>query len=364
MKKDLVKCIIPIIVLLGACKKDDKVVAPPELAATKGIYVLSEGTYSGNDSKLAYRDASSGSVFGDFFVQQNPSVSAGLGDTGNDMIIYGSKMYIVMNGSGNVTVLNAATATLLSQISFGGLGSGNRNPRYALGVKGKVFITCWDNTVSIIDTTSLQVSGSIAVGANPEGIISSGNYLYVANSGALNYPDYDSTVSVVDMSTMMEIKKIKVGLNPQQLEVNSTGDVYVSAYGDAFATVPVPASISVISSSTNMLKTTLGTDYQFDHIRIFNDTAYMYSNYGNTIKVYNTISNTLIRNSFIADATPVTVTYGLNIDEQNGDVYVGDAGDFSVPAPGMVTCFNRNGVKKFSFSTAPGLNPNKILFVR
>ena len=366
MKKNLVDCIIPLVVLFSACKKDDKVVTPaPVLAPAKGVYVLSEGTFSDNNTRLAYRDAATGAVSADFFLQQNPALTGGLGDTGNDAIIYGGKMYIVMNGSGNVTVLNAANAAFISQVSFGGMGASNKNPRYALGTKGKVFVTAWDNTISIIDTTTLNITGTIAVGANPESIATAGNYLYVANSGALNYPDYDSTVSVVDLASMSEIKKIKVGLNPQKIEVNSAGDVYVSAYGDAFASVPVPASVSVISSATNTLKTTLGSDYAFDHIRIFNDTAYLYNNYGGgTIKVYNTITNTLVRSSFITDGTGITNSYGINIDEQNGDVYIADPGDFSTPVPGTITCFDRNGVKKFSFSTGSGINPNKILFVR
>jgi hypothetical protein len=58
----------------------------------------------------------------------------------------------------------------------------------------------------------------------------------------------------------------------------------------------------------------------------------------------------------------IQTSYGINIDEQNGDVYITDAINFS--SPGEVTCFNRNGVKKFSFSVSPGIIPNKVLFAR
>jgi hypothetical protein len=30
----------------------------------------------------------------------------------------------------------------------------------------------------------------------------------------------------------------------------------------------------------------------------------------------------------------------------------------------MVTCFNKEGVKKFQFSVSPGVNPNKVVFSR
>ena len=363
VKKNVIKWILPVVVLLSACKKNDQPVATaPILQPAKGVYILSEGGFAANNSKLAYRDTA-GVVSGDFFLQQNPSLTAGLGDLGNDMVIYGSKMYIVMNGSGNVTVLNAATGAFISQISFGGSGTSNKNPRYALGARGNLYVTAWDNSVSMIDTASLGITGAALVGATPEGLAIAGNFLYVANSGGLNYPDYDSTVSVVDLTTMLEIKKIKVGLNPQKIEVNSAGKVFVTAYGDAFATIPIPATVSVINSSTNLLETTLGSDYQFDHVRIFNDIAYFYNNYGGgNIKMYNTITNSLVRNNFITDGTLITTSYGLNIDEQNGDVYVTDAKDFVTA--GEVTCFSAGGVRKLSFSIAPGVNPNKVLFVR
>lgn len=361
MKKNLFVWVLTVVVIFSACKKDD-VNTPAPITPAKGIYVLSEGPFGGNATKLGYRDAATGTYSADFFLQQNPALTAGLGDLGNDMIIYGGKMYIVMNGSGNVTVLNAANAKFMSQISFGGDGAGNKSPRFAVGTRGKVFVTSYDNTVSIIDTTTLAITGSIPVGTNPEGIATAGNYLYVANSGGLNFPDVaDSTVSVIDLGTLTEIKKIRVGLNPQKIEVSAAGKVYVTAYGDFGVTTP--SFVAVINSATNLLETTLGDDYQYDHIRIFNDIAYFYNNYGsNAVKVYNTTTNTLVRNSFVTDGTAFTSTYGVNIDEQNGDVYITDAKDNV--AAGEVTCFTSAGVKKFSFSTTPGVNPNKVLFVR
>lgn len=363
MKKSVIKCLVAVTVILSACKKDDTVTIPaPLLAPAKGVYVLSEGGFGSNNTKLAYRDTS-GLIYPDYFLQQNPGMTAGLGDLGNDMIIYGSKLYIVMNGSGNVTVLNAADGHFITQVSLGGPGIANKNPRYALGTRGKVFVTAWDNNVYIIDTASLGITGEIAVGATPEGLAIAGNYMYVANSGGANYPNYDSTVSVIDMNSMSEIKKVTVGLNPQKIEVNSAGNVYVSAYGDAFATVPVPASVAVINSTTNTRTSILGAAYQFDHVRIFNDIAYLYNNYGgSTIKLYNTITNSPVSNNFITDGTTITTSYGLNIDEQNGDVYVTDAKDFVLS--GEVFCFGSNGVKKFNFPVLPGVNPNKVLFVR
>lgn len=359
MKRQLLTWILPSIVIFSACKKDDVAPPQPSIQPAKGVYVLSEGSFGGNNAKLAFRGVSSGTVTGDFYMIQNPALSSGLGDLANDMIIYGGKGYIVMNGSGNVTVINAASGVLNTKISFMN-GVINKSPRFALGYRGKVYVTAYDGTVSVIDTTSLTITNTINVGPNPEGIVGVGDYLYVANSGAFNAVP-DSTLSVINLGTGLETKKIVVGVNPQKIEANSAGDLYVTAYGNFSS---IPASVTVVSSATQSRKTTLGSDFEYDHIALVNDTAYLYKNYGGagTCKVFNTRNNTVVRNEFITDGTTITTPYGINVDEQNGDVYIGDAKGFV--GTGEVTCFGRNGVKKFSFSVAPGVNPNKILFVR
>ena len=347
-------------ICFASCKKID---APspvaPVLAPAVGEYILSEGNYNSYNTKLAFYTNSTANVSGDFFLQQNPSVTGGLGELGNDAIIYGGKMYIMMTGSGRVTILNKENAMFIKNISFMN-GVISKEPRYAVGIRGKVYVSSHDNTVSVIDTSSLTIIKTINVGANPEGIAASSNYLYVANSGGFN-PVFDSTVSVVDLNTEQEIKKIKVGVNPYKIEINTAGNVFVSAYGDYGS---VAASISVINGSTNLSSINLGTNFKYSNIRIFGDIAYLYNNYGDTTtaKVYNTATNTIVRNKFITDGTVIQTPYGINVDEQNGDVYIADAGNFTTA--GKITCFTSGGVKKFSFSVSPGVNPNKILFKR
>ena len=352
---------VSVVTVLAACKKVDVpvVITPALLSPAVGEYILSEGSFGGNNTKLGYYANTSAIATGDFFLQQNPTMTAGLGELGNDAIVYGSKMYIVMNGSGRVSVLNSGNALFIKNISF--LNNNvNKQPRYAVGARGKVYVTSWDNTVTVVDTTSLTIIKSIAVGANPEGIAASANFLYVANSGAFNSVP-DSTVSLIDLNTETEIKKIKVGVNPYKVEINTAGNIFVSAYGNFGS---IPASVFVINGGTNAAGTNLGANFKYTNVRMFGDIAYLYNNYGGTgiAKVYNTATNTIVRNEFITDGTVIQTPYGLNIDEQNGDVYIGDAGNFS--SAGKVICFSSNGVKKFSFSTAPGVNPNKILFKR
>ena len=358
--KNCLKWSLIVVVFFSSCKKEDAVIPQPVLPAAKGIYVLTEGTFGGNNSKLAFRDAASSIVYPDFFVQQNPAQAGGLGDTGNDMLIYGGKIYIVMNNSANVTVLDAATGTFLARISFLN-GTVNRSPRFAAGARGKVFVTSYDNSVSVIDTSLLTISSTITVGSNPEHIIATDNYLYVANSGGLNYPDVDSTVSMIDLNTLTEVAKVTVGLNPQRLEENAQGNIIVSGYGLAFVPQPVPAFVRMFDPQTRQVIPTPAQE--FSHVRSFGNNAYVFSNYGGSIlKVLNASTLDVVRDNFVTDGTVVTNVYAVDVDEQNGDVFICDSKDFV--SGGEVFCFDQAGRKKYSFSVAPGISPNKVAFLR
>ncbi|MBX2889166.1 MAG: hypothetical protein KF829_11015 [Ferruginibacter sp.] len=362
MKRKILNWLVPVTVLLVSCSKNNDVQIPSPIQPAKGLYILSEGAFGGNNAKLAYRDNESGTVFPDFFVQQNPTMTAGLGDVGNDMLIYGSKLYIVMNNSGNVTVLNAMNGSFISRISFMN-GTTNRNPRYAAKANGKIFVTAYDNTVSVIDTTTLTITQSITVGSNPEQILATDDYLYVANSGGLNYPNVDSTVSIIKLSDLSELRRVTVGLNPQCLAISNQHEILVTGYGDIYGTTPIPAFTAVIDANTNQVVAQLGAGFEYSQIRGFGNTAFFFNNFGNSpIKVYDMLNHSVIRDNFITDGTVITNVYSVDIDEENGNVFICDSKDFV--SPGEVFCFNPAGVKQYVISIGSGVNPKRVVFKR
>jgi YVTN family beta-propeller protein len=352
MKQTLVSITL-ITLLFSACKKtEQETPAPAQNQPTVGAFILSEGLFGQNNSKLSFYNFETNAITGDYFAQQNPNLTAGLGDTGNDMIQFGSKLYVIINNSKKVTVLNAANGSFIKNIDFG-----TAAPRYVAFARGKIFVTAYDDKVSVIDTLNLNIIKKITVGPNPEGIAASANYLYVANSGGFNAIP-DSTVSLIDLNTETEIRKIKVGLNPNKVQINKAGNILVSAYGN-FANIP--ASLSFIDASTNNNGINLGPNFAYSHVRVAGDLAYLYNNYGGgNILVYNTALNQVVRNNFITDGTTIETNYALNVNPVNGDVYIGDARDFV--STGRVSCYTSAGVRKFAVSTAPGLNPNTIAF--
>jgi YVTN family beta-propeller protein len=343
-----------LVLMIASCKKNMSP-ATPTPKVTTGLYILSEGLFNMNNSTLTYYSFANNTPTTDFFANVNGS---GLGDTGNDLLIYGGKMYIVMNVSSYVEVADALTAKHITKIPFTTASAAPRQPRSAVGYKNKVLVTSYDGTLAVIDTSSLLIDQFITVGSNPEELAVSGTNLYVANSGGLNAV-MDSTVSVIDLNTFTQTQKIVVGLNPFSVTADSLGNIYVGTVGDYAAIGP---KLVKINTSTNTVTKT--ADTAVGKMRFFNGLIYALGGYFGSTNV-RTLSPTdfsQTSSNFVTDGTIVTDPYGISIDALTGNVYVTDAKDFV--SAGEVFCFDNTGKKKFSFSVSPGINPNTIAFIK
>lgn len=349
--------LLPLVVMMAgmaSCKKDDVKNEAPKV--TTGVYVLSEGLLNDGNTMLTYYDLEANKATTDYYEGVNGSK---LGDTGNDLLLYGGKMYIVVNESSNVRIIDAQTAKSIKMIEFENSAGVDRKPRYAVGYKNMVFVSAWDNSVSVIDTTTLEIIKTITVGTNPEQMVVSGDNLYVANGGGLTPPDYDSTISVISLSSLTELRRIKVGLAPSCMAADSANNIYVGCNGDYGARGPKLVKVNTISQSVvKSVDTAVGKIRYFD--------GYLYATGGWLGSAYvrklNLTDFTQVSSNFVTDGTEIMMAYALNIDANTGDVWVGDGKNYITS--GEVFCFGQDGRKKRNFSITPGLNPNTVVFIR
>ncbi len=337
-----------------SCTKDHNTTPPAPPKVTTGLFVLNQGVYGANNTTLTYYDFGTSTATTDYFKKVN---GFGLGDTGSDFIIYGGKMYIVMNVSGYVAVANSVTAKFMDTIDFKNAGV-NRGPENVVASGNKVFVSSTDGTVAVIDTSTLAIQKFITVGSNPAQMAVSGNNLYVSNTGGFS-AQFDSTVSIVDLNSLSETGKITVGINPGSIATDDTGNMYVVCTGDYNAVAP---SLVKVSLSTNTVTKTV--DSAVGTIRYYNNTLITTGGYlgaANT-GILNTADLGAVRPSFVVDGTPIVNPYGLDIDPATGDVYVGDAKDYT--SSGEVFSFDKTGKKKFSFSVTPGISPIRTQLIQ
>ena len=348
--------------LLAACRKDPQPIAEEvetlfpatPNSMVKGIYLLNEGNLNLNKASLDYVDYTTGLYRRNIYNQINPEVTKGLGDVGNDMAIYGSKLYVVVNNSNKIEVLNAKTGKRIKQIDLS-------NCRHITFHNNKAYVSAYisnvgdpnapNGIVAEIDTTTLLVERRVTVGRQPEGLSVVGSKLYVANSGGYSPPNYERTVSVVDIASFNEVKRIDVAINLNQLKADKYGDLYVTSLGDYLNIAP---KLFVIDTQTDQVKKTF--DLQARTLWIDNDLAYVISTkpgnaQGYSYNLINVNDETLLARQFITDATAGQINnpYGLAVNPVTKEVLVTDAKDFLTS--GTLYCFDTNGQKKWFVTT-------------
>jgi hypothetical protein len=368
-------CVVLIIALAG-CRKDIQI-APEEVsqslfpadpnATVRGLYLINEGNMYMNKASIDYVDFITGSYRKNIYTQANPEVTKGLGDVGNDVGVYGSKLYVVVNGSNKIEVLNVNTGKRIQQIDI-------INCRYITFSKGKAYASAYlgqigdpkspNGIVVEIDTSILKETRRVEVGRQPEEMAVVGTNLYVANSGGYTPGEYESTISVINLDSFKEVKRIPVAINLHRLKADRYGDLYVTSRGDF---LNVPSKLYVISTQTDQVKKVF--DIAAGNMVIDNDLAYIYSSSFNISTGKSTISydmlnvkdEVLISRKFITDGTDkaIKVPYGLAVHPISKDVFVTDATDYVTP--GILYCFDAAGKKKWSVET--GDIPAQFAFV-
>ncbi len=349
--------------LATSCRKDapppteqvTTLFAPNPSSVVKGVYLLNEGNFNANKATLDYVDYTTGLYRKNIYNQVNPEVTKGLGDVGNDMAVYGSKLYVVVNNSNKVEILNAKTGKRITQIDL-------LNCRYITFQQNKAYVSAYlsaignanapNGIIAEIDTASLQIERRVTVGRQPEEMAIINNNLYVANSGGYSPPNYERTVSVVDLASFTETRRIDVAINLNQIKADRYGDLYITSRGDYLS---IPPKLYVVNAQSGQIKKVI--DIPARTIALDDDQLYIIStNNGNTQQKYtyqilNVNTETLLGQPFITDGTDQTITqpYGLAINPVTKEVLLTDARDYVTP--GTLYCFDTNGKKKWQVTT-------------
>jgi len=365
------------LILLTSCRKDEMIFLsdsstvsiPAPSDQYRGFYLLNEGNMGMNRASIDFFEYDSGVYTRDIFSERNPNITKELGDVGNDIQIYGKKVYATINVSNFVEVFDVETGKHIKQIHV-------PNCRYLKFKGGKAYVSSYSGKVEInpnaeigfvaeIDTLSLEVTRKVVVGYQPEEMVIKGNKLYVANSGGYRVPNYDTTVSVVDLTTFTEIKKIDVGINLHRMQMDRNGDIYVSSRGDYYNEEP---SLYVIDSNTDKVKQKL--DIPISNMTIDDDKLYYYAtsykhNTGqNTISygILNTNTKQIITDNIITDGTDkqILIPYGIAVNPETKDIYMTDAQDYV--GTGFVYCYSPEG--KLKWRTTGGNIPAHFAFIK
>ena len=360
--------------LLTGCLNDsDNNNEKKEYVVTEGVLVLNNGSVSSQiDGSLTFIDFSKDP----FAVQQNVYKNANgesLGGTPNDVMVYGSKIYIAGSDENIVFVLNKKTFRLITKISTTSeMGAAEGvTPRHLEAYGSKVYVSTYGGYVGVIDTVSLSISDMYKVGSAPEGMALGGTSeadlsLYVANS---DYGNGNGSISKINLTSgsITEIKNANIR-NPQ--EIAAAGDVlYVLDWGyydmnDGWK--QKEAGVYMINGSivSKIIPDATGMAASGQSIVTYN---YPYGSSKPTYNIYNIVYGSLTTFN-LSGGNPIDSPCAINIDPNSGCVYIAsrtinsDTGYPSYTTDGFLNIYSGSGQFVGSTSYATGVEPHVIAF--
>lgn len=338
-----------------ACDDDEEVEKKPS-GSNDVVYVLNEGNKGSNNTSVSALDLATGE---NFYYQFMAANGRGLGDTGQDMLRYGGKIYIAVYGSNTIEVVDGNSLKSIKTIQPEAGKPGN--PRSLAADNGKVYVSLYDGYVAKLDTAKLAIEDSIVVGPNPEEITIANGNLYVTVSDGMNYAagyENGKYVSKIALDSFKEASKIDVLVNPTKITSDKDGNVFVISmgnYGDIPATIQKITkddSVSVVGKATLMACNentlyTINAPWGVSSIDFVS---------------FNTKTGVKESSSFISgseDELPSNPT-SISVNPKNGNIMIGSyltAGDYS--SNGYVFEY-ADGAFKAKYNV--GVGPRKIVY--
>lgn len=362
--------------VLCGCRNEDFIYIPdevptsqPEYTEVDGFYLLNEGNMGSNKSTLDYYDYKTARYVRNIYGYFNPTVPKELGDVGNDIGIYGNRLYAVINCSNKVEVMNKSNARRIGQIDI-------PNCRFIKFYGGYAYVTSYAGPVQIdpnykqrgfvakIDTATLKVVDTCIVGFQPDELEIANGKIYVANSGGYMVPNYENTLSVIDLATFKEEERIPIAINLLGVKADRRGVLWVVSRGDYYDT---PSDIYAYDTRKHRMVKRMGVPAS--NCWLDGDSLYVvsvqwsYETMDNTVTygIIDTRTMELVTSNFITDGTEkdIIIPYGVAVNPVTKDIYVTDAKDYV--SPGRLYCFGRDGKKKWDVRT--GDIPAHFVFV-
>ncbi len=315
---------------------------------SSGIFITNEGSFGSSNGSISFISRTDFSLENNIYANSNNG--AVLGDVVQSKNVYNNKVYIVVNNSNKVQVVN------LNDYSISGSIENRSLPRFIEFYQDKAYLTEWvsfsgNGRVSVINLTDLSIEQEISVGVAPEKMLIDNGKLYVVNSN-------DNTMTVIDVNTNTIIQNITVGDWPNSIVKDVNGYIWVLCGGmPDWTGTPTVGKLIKFNPLNQQIESTIdftNTSSNPNLLSIDGSKSVLYYSWGQAIYKMEIEETQLPVNPLIQ-----TNAYGLGIDPQSGNVFVADAGNFV--ANGMVRWYNGStGI--IIDSASVGIAPNGFYF--
>ena len=360
MKKNLwlLACLIASMIFVSCGDDDDPVVPPspePEVDATM-MYFINEGSWNVANSASFCSYNTKTNVAS---LLEEPT--AKIGDTPQDMLIVGSKVYGACWGSKGLLIVDVAGEPTSRFVSL------NEEVRYLAYKAPYLYISCYGGRILRYDTTNGDTRTLQTSGSNLEGVAILGDKLYACNSysvdAAFNYT-YLNTLITVDLNTFTEGEPITTVTNPNYI-VALDGALYVVGFGNyGYAEPYEPYMLAkvdpVARTSTNMESASKLCVWNNKLLYAYSETDWTTYSTTTTFTLYNPASGRKASVSLDSKHLGNAIVYMMEEDPYSNDLYVGVTDNSNT---GKIYRFSANTASLGSFSSE-GINPSHAVFYK
>lgn len=332
-----------------------------------GAYVVNSGNMGSKiESSLTAIDYASSTATQNVFKAAN---GRSLGDTANDGIVYGNKIYLAVDKENTIEVIDKTTKKSIKQINTTELlgKAEGADPRHIIADGGKVYFTTYGGYVAAVDTTDFALQKKWQVGSYPEGLVIGKGNLYVANS---NYGNGGGNISCINLSNdKVETKNIEGVNNPTCIYYasnvlyvldNQYYDASYNTYGEnALRAVSFAEGKSQKVADGNYAAcVTPGATTRTDVEKVRPYFFVLNAPFGGTPSVSVFVAGSTQAQTMTLSEMPVSPC-GIFVDPLNGHIFVlsyrlGDKGYPDYSGNGYVVEYDRAGQKLHEYETGVG----------
>lgn len=338
MKHRLTFGLIALLAFTG-CRKDkpeEPVDEPITIGNGRGVYITNEGNFQWGNAKVSYYDIATGMATEDLY---EPANGVAIGDVCQSMVLYENKVYVVVNNSGKVVVVDPSTFVATAMIT------GFTSPRYFLPVgNGKAYVTdFYANSIAVVDLGTNSITDHIPCSGITQELVLTAGKVFVTN-------ETRGEVHMIDPATDVVVDTIAVSRGANSIVEDVNGKLWVACTGGGGTqpalyrinpqTVQVEATFPYSNSANNPWRLNINGG---------GDTLYFLRGGIYRMAITDTAAPT---SAFIpADGRNL---YGLGVDPVDGTLYLSDAIDYV--QRGLIYRYRPDGspLNSFHAGTIPG----------
>ena len=347
-------CVLAAAVLVGCNPNEGQNPDENFVPYGDGVFILCEGSYGAGNASLWFYNPTSGEVIADVFGKANEAM---LGDVGQSLYMYNGLLFVVVNNSGVVWVLDRTTGKV--KASFENLTS----PRFVAidnsGTKGYIS-QLYTNEIITFDPRTLTQTGTITL----ENVVSSEQMAVVGDKLFVASWSNDHKITVLDTTTNKQITTFEVGVQPYSMVVDKNNTLWVVCDGgNEYSTLPEGVTMEAPSLWRINTETLAATKTQTFEAGGYFRSRLAINGPGDTLYfIYDAVWAIDVATGKLPSEPLITIEgwgqYGLDVDPTSGDIYIADAKDYV--SNGEVARYGADGVLKTTFEV--GLLPSKFAF--